>query len=110
MSSFKDLLMALDTRAALAGPTGEYTSGAGLAAHTLMRVLVDPDTPAPAKIAAAKEIADRCEGKSRQAAEERQDTTAVTLDDVELANLTHEESREFARLLRLAGVERLLGE
>jgi len=102
-SSFRALLEALDAAAAMDSPSGVYTHGSGLAAHTLMRLLVDPETPPAARVAAIKEIADRCEGKTRVASDGLGEAGVASVEDLRLAQLTDEQFRQFAELLKLVG-------
>lgn len=103
MRSFAELLQGLDAMTARSAPTGDYTHGQGLAAHTLMALLVSPDTPPAARIAAVREIADRCEGRPRVGSDLTREGSLARWEDLSLAEITQEELSTLVSLLRRVG-------
>lgn len=102
MKSFRELFEPLGIAALGAPPEGsEYATGLGRTAWTLMNLILDPQTPAAARIAAIRDAVDRCEGKALPSAGDGKSRMIEFQEHFRWDRVSNKEAAELGRLLRL---------
>ena len=97
MNTFAELLKNLKASSAYEPPAPEYKSGLGYVAWCLWQLMCEGGDAA--KIAAIKEIVDRCQGRTATSAAPQMSDADAILNTLALERLSKDEARELGRLL-----------